>query len=94
MLKFIIFQTHHNITLLEIYPLETKLDEAQKQEIFKPAESMKSFRVKDKKNFESVTFGQVSSLHDGNTSTHGFETPEKTCDIRRGRPSFNAGKLA
>ena len=85
---------YHNITLLEIYLLETKLDEAQKQEIFKPVESVKSLREKDEENFESVAFGQASSIHDGNTSTHGVEKLEKTFDIKRERPSLNAGKLA
>ena len=75
------------------YIEETKLDETQKQEIFKLVESMKSLGIKDEANLHSVTFGQINSIYDGNISTHGVEMLEKTFGIKRVRSSFNSGKL-
>lgn len=75
------------------YIEETKLGEAQKQEIFKLVESMKSLGVNDEANLQSVTFGQINSIHDGIMSRHGIDMLEKKFGIKRELDSLNSGKL-
>ena len=75
------------------YIEETEIDDAQKQEIFKLVESIKSLAMDDEANLQSVTFGQINSIHDGNISRHGVAMLEKTFGIKRERTSLNLGKL-